>query len=77
MSREDHGHTVLASGRHFQNLVFVIETVSVCLCVCVVYMCLCTTRVTGACRGQKRLLDVMELGIQTVVSYHTGAGNQA
>jgi hypothetical protein len=31
--------------------------------------------VPGAYRGQKRVSEPMELGLQTIVSYHVGAEN--
>ena len=41
-----------------------------------VHICLCTSCVFGACGGQKRALDALELELQMVVSHHMGAGNQ-
>lgn len=38
-------------------------------------MCLCTIYVPGILGGQKTVLDVLELELQMVVSYHVGAGD--
>jgi hypothetical protein len=35
----------------------------------------CTTCMPRAHGGQKTVLDLLELDLQTVVSYHMGAGN--
>ena len=37
-------------------------------------ICLCTMCMPGACRGQKRALDSLELELQRTVHYHLGAG---
>jgi hypothetical protein len=41
-------------------------------------VCLCTTCMPGSCiiRGKKRALNPTGLGLQTIVSHHTVAGNQ-
>lgn len=36
----------------------------------------CATCVLGALRGQKRVSDTLELGVETVVSCHIAAANQ-
>lgn len=47
------------------------------MCVCVACMCehvpTCTPH---ACRGQKRVLDLLELEFQMVMNCHVGAGKQ-
>ena len=40
------------------------------------YICLCATYMPGACRGQKKASDPMQLKLQTAVSCHTGAGSR-
>lgn len=40
------------------------------------HVCLCTTCLSGAYRGQKRASDLLGLQLQMVVSCHMGAGNQ-
>ena len=44
----------------------------------VFFLCihLCTMCMPGACRGQKRVLDHLELELQRVVNHHVDAGNQ-
>lgn len=37
------------------------------------HTCLCTIYVPGAYKGQKRMLDSLELELQVVGSYHVGA----
>ena len=49
-------------------------TACLCVGVCTVYeMHACVYSVYG---GQKRVLDVLDLGLQMVVSIHVGAGSQ-
>lgn len=38
-------------------------------------LCLCTTFMLGVLRGQKRVLDSLELDLQMAVSHHVGAWN--
>ena len=37
---------------------------------------MCTTYVPGAHRGQQRVLDPLEVGLEVVVRCHVGDGNQ-
>jgi len=46
-----------------------------CVWVFYLYVCLCTTCVPGALRGQKGILDLQEQELQTVVSHHVDAKN--
>lgn len=39
------------------------------------HVCLCVTYVPEAIRDQKRVLNSMELELQTIVSYHVGTRN--
>lgn len=42
-----------------------------------VYVCLlCITCVPGPCEGQKRILDLLDMELQTTVSHHANAGSQ-
>ena len=43
------------------------------MCVCCLHVCLCTTRVPNAFRGQKRVLEPLELELQMAVSYNVSA----
>ena len=38
--------------------------------------CMYAMCVPGACRGQKKALDLLELELRMVVSHHVGAGNE-
>lgn len=40
------------------------------------HVCICTTCVSGASRGQKRVSDPVELELQMLLSYHVGSGKQ-
>lgn len=44
--------------------------------ICRLHICLCTTCVPDAHRGQKMASDSLRLELQTAVSLHVGAGNQ-
>lgn len=52
------------------------KKISIILCVWVfcLYACLCTMCMLGAHRGQKRILDPLELELQTVLSSHVDTG---
>jgi hypothetical protein len=56
------------------------KTKLILLCVFLLLVCVCATCVIGACRGQERALDPLELELDTVVSHqvgaNVGAGNQ-
>lgn len=49
---------------------------SVCLWVLCLRMNLSTTSVLGAYRGQKRAVNLLEMGLQMGMTHHVGAGNQ-
>lgn len=40
------------------------------------YVCLYNHYVPCACRGQKMVLDPLEVGLPIVMSHHVGTGNQ-
>lgn len=42
---------------------------------CLASIYVCTMRIHGVLRGQKRVLDVLELGLQIVGSLRAGSGN--
>lgn len=46
------------------------------MCECLACMCLCTTHVLNACRGQKRILDPLELELWMLVNLCVGTGIQ-
>lgn len=41
-----------------------------------VYVCVCKVCGSGACRGQKRGSDHLELEVQMVVNHHEGVGTE-
>lgn len=45
------------------------------LCVSYRYAYLCSTCLSGALEGQKKLMDLLELELQMIVSCYVGAGN--
>jgi hypothetical protein len=47
----------------------------VCVWVSSPHVCMCTTCVPGACRGQKRALHLLDLELWMVVGHHVDAGN--
>lgn len=52
----------------------------VCVCVCVggrngfLHLCLCTMCMLSILRGQKRVIDFLELELEAVVSHHLSGG---
>jgi hypothetical protein len=47
-----------------------------CVWLFCLHVCLCTTCMPCACRGQKRASDPLEVELKTVGRHHVGAGNQ-
>lgn len=45
------------------------------MCECFAFMHVCTLYVSGAHGDQKRVLDPLELELETVMRHHVGAGN--
>lgn len=53
------------------------RTFFVCLFLTIfLYMGSCAMPVPGTLRGQKLVLDPLELELQVIISYHVGTGNQ-
>lgn len=47
-----------------------------CVQIFCLHVCLCSTSMSGACKGQKGALDPLELDMEPVVSYHVDARSQ-
>lgn len=45
------------------------------VCGYIAYIYVCPSRVSWAWRGQTRMLYLLELGLQILVSFHMGVGN--
>lgn len=66
----------------WSSFVLIYLFLKICLFVFYVYECfaciyyMSTTHMCSACRGQKRVLDPLELQLQIFVDHHMGAGNQ-
>lgn len=39
------------------------------------HVCLCTAFMPGSHRGQKKVLDALNLELETILSYHVGIRN--
>lgn len=58
----------------FSTVVFIVSFTCIMFCL---WICFCTVCISDACRGQKKVPDILELEWQTVMSHSEGAGTHS